>query len=166
MRLKTIFVISGLALGASLGGAQSKAPAKSSAKPAAKAKAAAPRVSVQAPWRLVYNDTQLLVTIDTSQVEKMPDGSFRSKMRWLYQTDQKIEGNKTYRQMLETRLLDCKKVRSKPISATVYDADGNRVTEFSTPEDELPYLLWGKRVEGSRNDNALIKACEILVKIR
>lgn len=119
-------------------------------------------VRVQAPWRLAYNDSKLIVSVDTSQSEKLPDGTYRTRMRWLYTTDQKIEGNKTYRLMMEHRLLDCKKVRSKPIEATVYDASGNRVSSFSTPDNELPYLLWGKRTTGTVNDKALIKTCNLL----
>lgn len=145
-------------LAASVGGV-ADAQAKKKAPPAKRATPA-----VQAPWRAAYNDANLLVTVDTSQTEKLPDGTYRSRLRWMYSTDQKIEDNKTYRLMVETRLLDCKKVRSKPISAIVYDSNATTVSSFSTPEEELPYLLWGKRTPGSVNDNALIKVCEILVK--
>ncbi len=186
MRYKSIFVMSVMALTPFFAEAQttSKTPAKgtaskTTAKPAAKTSTAktkaaasqpkkelAPAVKVQAPWRLAYNDPQLIVAVDTSQTERLPDGSYRAKLRWLYTKDQKIEDNKTYRMMVETRLLDCKKVRSKPISATVYDANGNKVSTFTTPDDELQYLLWGKRTPGSRNDNALAKSCDILSATR
>ncbi len=141
----------------------SKAGVKSTAKKSTATKTpSSAAVRVQAPWRLAYNDAKLIVSVDTSQTEKLPDGTYRTRMRWMYTTDQKIEGNKTYRLMMEHRLLDCKKVRSKPIEATVYDANGNRVSSFSTPDNELPYLLWGKRTTGTVNDKALIKTCNLL----
>jgi hypothetical protein len=87
-------------------------------------------------------------------------------MRWKYTNDQKLEGNKSYRTMIEYKLLECKKVRSKPIRATAYDADGNPVSAFSTPDDELQYLMWSKRTPGTVNDKALVRACELLAAMK
>src|SRR5690606_19414061 len=146
VRRNIVFLL-GLALVASTATAQSskqssskkstpakKTAAKSTVKKSSTAKkatstaaASAALPKVEAPWRVAYRDANLLVTVDTSQTERLPDGTFRTRMRWKYAKDQKVESNKSYRTMIEYKLLECKKVRSKPIRATAYDADGNPV---------------------------------------
>jgi hypothetical protein len=43
-----------------------------------------------------------------------------------------------------------------------YNANGDPVSSFSTPDDDIKYLMWSKRKEGTPNDKALMKACQLL----
>jgi hypothetical protein len=113
------------------------------------------------PWRTAYHDATLTVKIDTSATKKTPDGFYRAHLRWEYAEDQKIEHG-AYRAMVEDRLLDCKKVQSKPLNASAYDANNKVVSSFTTPDDEVQYLNWSQRKEGTRSDKAYTAICATL----
>jgi len=119
--------------------------------------------SVAAPWRVAYHDTQVTVTIDTSATRKTADGFFQTHLKWVYASDQGIDHNKkSYRTLVEDRLLDCDYVQTKPINATVYDANGKVVNSFTTPMSDVQYMSWSRRKAGTPNERALTAVCRML----
>lgn len=118
--------------------------------------------SVAAPWRLAYRDATVTVTVDTSHTRKTADGFFQTHIKWVYAKDQAIEHHRSYRTLVEDRLLDCDYVQTKPINATVYDAKGNVVNSFTTPLSDVQYMSWSRRKAGTANERALTGVCHLL----
>jgi len=129
---------------------------------AAKSTVAKSSASVAPPWRLAYHDAKVTVTVDTSATRKTADGFFKTHLKWAYSTDQAIEHQRTYRTLVEDRLLDCDYVQTKPINATVYDAKGTVVNSFTTPMSDVQYMSWSRRKAGTTNERALTAVCRLL----
>jgi hypothetical protein len=139
-----------------------KRAVKKSAKKPATTRNAVAKPTVTPPWRLAYHDANVVVSIDTSKTRTTPDGFFQAHLRWAYKKDQGIERDRSYRTLVEDRLLDCDYVQTKPINATVYDANDKVVNSFTTPLSDVQYMSWSRRKAGSTNEKALTAVCHLL----
>jgi hypothetical protein len=118
--------------------------------------------TVTPPWQLAYYDATVVVSLDTSKTRETPDGFFSTHLRWAYRKDQGIEHGRSYRTLVEDRLLDCDYVQTKPINATVYDANDKVVNAFTTSLSDVQYMSWSRRKAGSTNEKALTAVCHLL----
>ena len=120
--------------------------------------------SADIPWKRVYNDATVSVWIDPTETMRRADGTYTTHLRWAYTSDQEIGRNESYRVMRETRLLDCKEVATKPLSANTYDARGKVVSSFTTSDKDIKYMAWTTRKPGSSSANAFQAVCRSLKK--
>src|SRR5688572_12494971 len=75
-------------------------------------------------WKQTYKDDSVTVWIDTIQTKVQKDKTYKLRMRWRYAMDKRIDGGGIYRSMVEDRYVDCSPVRTKPVTATAFDAKG------------------------------------------
>ena len=127
-----------------------------------KATNAAKKPVSTAAWQAAYSDAGVTVSVDPKQTVRNDDGTYSVRLRWKYAADQQIEHRKTYRSMIETRLIDCNSVRTKPVRATTYDVDGKIVSSYDTRPTDMQYLSWAARKPGSANANALEGVCKTI----
>jgi len=113
-------------------------------------------------WKEVYNDQTVTVALNPAATHHEADGSYSTQLRWTYATDQAIGRDKSYRSMVETRLIDCDSIRSKPVRAKTYTAKGALVSSYDTKPSEMTYLSWGKRKPGSASESAIEGACKTI----
>ena len=133
-----------------------KATLSSSSKASAAARSAA------APtWRQAYTDDRVTVSVDPKGTVKQSDGTYSAHLRWQYATDQPVEHRKAYRTMVETRLIDCKGIRTKPVRATTYDATGKAVSSYDTRPSDMKYLSWAARKAGT-SANSIVGVCKTI----
>ncbi len=110
-------------------------------------------------WRSVYTDPTVNVAMDTTQTKHEADGTYRVRLRWQYAGSQMIGTKHAYRTMVDRKLIDCTTQGIKPISAETYDARGNAVAGYDTPDAELKQIDWAKRAPGSSAGKAYAAVC-------
>jgi len=129
-----------------------------------KPKVVAQPVAATVNWQNVYYDDTVAVAIDPVGTQVRKDGTYQVHLRWTYNTDQPIGRNKFYRTMTETRLVDCDKKRTKPISAETRDVNGKHVSSYTTREADLAILGWTTRKRGSASAHAYTKLCQAITQ--
>lgn len=122
----------------------------------------APAASARAPWSQVYSDNTVRVWLDSTGTHRQRDGTYSTRLRWQYATDKAIGRNRSYRTMVETRLLDCRSLGSKPVSARTFNAAGRPVSGYDTRPADLRYLSWTARPAGSSSAKAFAAICSRL----
>jgi hypothetical protein len=115
-------------------------------------------------WHSVYTDDKVVVSIDPHGTIKHKDGTYTTHLRWTYTADQPIGRDKSYRVMREIRMLNCKSLGTKTITAYIFDASGKSVSSFDTPTKDVQYLSWEERKPGTSSANALAGVCQSLKK--
>jgi hypothetical protein len=121
-------------------------------------------VSTDIPWKQIYNDDSVAVSIDPHGTIKHKDGTYTAHLRWAYTSDREIGRGKSYRIMRETRLVDCSTMGTKPISANTYDIKGKLISSFDTKPKDMQYLSWTARKPGSASANVFEGVCQALKK--
>lgn len=107
----------------------------------------------------MYGDNTVTVSLDTTATRVRPDGSREVRLRWQYAADQRMEGGKRYRWMIERRRLQCDPPRSRPVAAVAYSSKDRVVSSFTTPESGLQYMNWSRRPPQSSGGRAFAAVC-------
>lgn len=167
MHFRTVILLAAVALPLHSAVAQHSVRKKSPPRKAAVHKPPVRKSSMPADnvqWLKTYSDKSVTVSIDPRATTTRPDGSHNVHLRWQYATDQRMEGGKRYRTMVEHRLLQCDPPRSKPVDAVVYSATGKVVSSYSNPESSLQYMNWSRRVPNMAGAQAFVGTCNAVPK--
>lgn len=132
-------------------------------KRASKTTHAAKKPAASAAWKTAYSDETVTVAVDPKHTVKESDGTYSTRLKWTYASDQAIGRNKVYRSMVETRLVNCDSLTTKSVRATTYTAAGAKVSAFDTKPEEVQYLGWSSRKPGSAGQNAIEGVCKTIV---
>jgi len=153
-RISMVPGLAALALCAATAGAQSVRRVQHPSRVAHPSRAVAP-----GPWHPVYRDRVVAVSIDPGQTRLQSDGTYETRLRWQYTANRAIGRNEFFRTLVERRLIDCKSLGSKTVSARTFTAAGRPVSGFDTPRSDLRYMSWATRPPGSSSARALAAVC-------
>ncbi len=123
---------------------------------------AAPSSGLAGAWHSVYTDPTVSVAIDTTQTQRLGNGTFKTRLRWRYTSSQPIGRHESYRTLVERKLIDCKSLGVKPVAAITYDAAGRPVSSYNTPDSEVAVMDWARRDVGSSAAKAYQAMCGML----
>lgn len=115
-------------------------------------------------WHQVYRDPTVRVALDPSATTRQRDGTYRARLRWQYASNRAIGRYESYRTMVETRLIDCSSLGSKPVTARTFNAAGRPVSGYDTKPTDLRYLPWTTRPSGSSSARAFAAVCRTLTR--
>lgn len=125
-------------------------------------KTAAAKASMTGAWRSVYGDNEVALSIDSTQMTRLPDGTFNTRLKWQYATDKPIGRSESYRTLVEHRLVNCTLFGSKPVSAQTFDVAGKPVSSYTSSTRELSNMDWGVRQGGTSGSKAYAALCSTL----
>lgn len=125
----------------------------------------APRTAASAaPWKEVYRDRTVAVSIEPALTRRGSDGTYRTHLRWRYTSPRSLGGRKSYTTMVEDRLVDCTSLGSKTLAARAYDSRGREAAHLSPPGRDERYMNWATRPRGSSAARALAAVCASITR--
>lgn len=113
-------------------------------------------------WKSIYGDSEVALSLDSTQTRKLPDGTYNVRLKWQYATDKPIGRSQSYRTLVERRLVNCTLMGSKPVTAQTFSVAGRRVSSFTSTARDLQYMDWGVRRGGTSSSRAYASLCGTL----
>jgi len=127
---------------------------------------AAPSIAAaQAPWRQIYQDSDVRVLLDTASAKLSSPGTWTTVTSWDYSRPRILENKKSYTRLVQRVQVRCSPVRVKRVRSTVYAQNNVMVRdEGEVDARDQSAMNWDRPRRATAAAKAFDQVCAVVTR--